>query len=67
MAEARCCDSPSPVCSNKIGCEVGDRRVDLFGNKVVVARAKQLDMGRKRPGLEPDLLLELMARSFQRG
>ena len=28
---------PSPVCADKIGCRVGDRRVDLYGDQVQAA------------------------------
>ena len=29
---------PSPACSDKIGCRVGDRTVDLYGNRVQAAK-----------------------------
>ena len=39
---------PSPACADKIGYEVGDRRVDQFGDQVQAARGVEGDDWRKR-------------------
>ena len=39
---------PSPACADKIGCEVGNRRVDQYGDQVQAARGVEGDDWRKR-------------------
>ena len=51
---------PSPVCSDKNGCVVGDRRVDLFGDGVQAARMEG-DGWRTRH----DFLKMVLARLFR--
>ena len=50
---------PSPACADRIGCEVGKRRVDKYGDQVQAARVER-DNWRKRHDSIKMMLSKLM-------